>query len=344
MDLLQFKVIDVIPENGMAVRIRMERTDGRRLLYEAGQFLTLILQRGESDLRRSYSFSSSPESEALPEITVKRQVNGQVSRWLVDHVHPGVLLFALAPAGRFTVQTNPSECRQFFFIAAGSGITPVFSLLKKILLEEPRSEAILIYQNRDEGEILFDSQLKTLKMTYSGRFRWTNLLSRPKNPGQKPERLNNFRLESWVRSEIREDKDVSFYLCGPSALMRMAQFTLRLMGFSEEQIRKENFTVDFLPPPPPISSGDPRQVIIHRNHEVHQIQVSFPTNILQAALDHQIPLPYSCRGGRCSTCAAKLLNGKVKMSINEVLTQRDLDQGWILTCVGYAETDIEIQF
>jgi ring-1,2-phenylacetyl-CoA epoxidase subunit PaaE len=135
-----------------------------------------------------------------------------------------------------------------------------------------------------------------------------------------------------------------FYLCGPPAFMRMAQFTLRLLGFSDAQIKKENFTVEYVPPPPLLTDTTPKRVTILRNDSPLHFEAAWPDTILHAAERHHISLPYSCRGGRCSTCVAKCLSGKVKMSINEVLTEKDLQDGLVLTCVGYAETDITLSF
>jgi ring-1,2-phenylacetyl-CoA epoxidase subunit PaaE len=149
--------------------------------------------------------------------------------------------------------------------------------------------------------------------------------------------------------------------------MRMAQFTLRVMGFAAEQIRQEHFTVEYVPPPPLLTDTAPKKVTVsvrqrefpavrqdqladHLQPEAetltreYQFEVAWPATILQAALNQDIPLPYSCRGGRCSTCVAKCVSGKVKMSINEVLTEKDLQEGLVLTCVGYAETDVVLRF
>lgn len=126
--------------------------------------------------------------------------------------------------------------------------------------------------------------------------------------------------------------------------MRMAQFTLKWMGFEDEQIKKENFTVEFVPPPPLLVDISAKKILIHYQKETFKINATYPVSILQAALDHDIQLPYSCRSGRCSSCVAKCIKGKVKMSNNEVLTEKDLENGLVLTCVGYAETDVELEF
>ncbi|HWB94326.1 MAG TPA: iron-sulfur cluster-binding domain-containing protein, partial [Puia sp.] len=137
--------------------------------------------------------------------------------------------------------------------------------------------------------------------------------------------------------------ETRFYICGPPAFMRMAQFTLRTMGVPEEWIRQEHFTVERRPLPPAIDPT-PRQVTIHTPKGDHTFTTAWPDTILAAALKNGIALPYSCRAGRCSTCVARLIRGHVKLSNNEVLTENDLKEGLTLTCVGYAETDVTLSF
>ena len=125
--------------------------------------------------------------------------------------------------------------------------------------------------------------------------------------------------------------------------MRMIQFVLKLLGVADEHIRKENFVIDTLPPPPLIADHSPREVKLKWKEKVSTFFVTYPETILQAALKHNIRLPFSCRGGRCATCTVYCTSGKVKMSINDVLTAKDMQQGLILTCVGYAETDLVLE-
>jgi ring-1,2-phenylacetyl-CoA epoxidase subunit PaaE len=344
MDQLQLKIIRIIPETKNASTFVIERSDGHPLHYEAGQFLTLIVTPKETQLRRSYSFSSTPLFDDFISITIKRIANGEASRWLLDHLGSGDNVVSLPASGKFTVETNIEQSRQFFFIVAGSGITPAFSLIKKILIKEPHSEVFLFYQNRDEDNIIFEAQLLILQNDHPLKFKWVNFLSRPRNRFWQAERLNNPSLEKWIRAYWNIEKKQACFLCGPTSFMRMAQFTLKEMGVTDDSIRKEYFTVDFIPPPPFIVNPGFREIMILRNNLVFRLRAAYPTNILQAALDNHIQLPYSCRGGRCSTCVARLIKGKVKMSINEVLTEQEVKEGWVLTCVGYPETDIELSF
>jgi ring-1,2-phenylacetyl-CoA epoxidase subunit PaaE len=344
MDQLQLRVNRVRPENKDAATIVLQRSDGQPLLYEAGQFLTLLFFRNGQEMRRSYSLSSTPGIDDFASITIKRIPNGEVSRWLLDTVQPGDQFISLRPAGRFTVNTHTNASRQFFFIAAGSGIVPVYSLIKKILVEEPLSEIILINQNRSETDILFDLSIKLLQATWPSRFVCINLLSQPEESHILPQRLNNSLLDRLLRYNLQIGWKHLFYLCGPVSFMRMAQFTIRLIGFAEDQIKKEIFTVGYIPPPPLITDYRTHEIVIHINRQDYKIHSTNQLNVLQAAINNGIQLPYSCRSGRCSSCLAKLLRGKLIMSTNEVLTEKDLQEGLILTCVGFALTDIELGF
>jgi ring-1,2-phenylacetyl-CoA epoxidase subunit PaaE len=341
MDTWTLRVIDIRPEAHNTKTIFVERTDGP-LSYQAGQFLTLLVNTYGREHRRSYSFSTTPGIDPVAAITVKRVPNGEVSRYLLDHLRVGDILHTLPPAGRFTLDETADP---LVFIAAGSGIVPIFSLLKTALALQSHHKIILITQQHDPAASPFHAQLHALTTAYGkDRLRWIEWLS------VRDGRLNNWLLEEWILTLLPPVHHPSqtvlphFYLCGPPAFMRMAQFTLRLLGFPDEQIKKENFTVEYVPPPPLLTDTTPKQVTILRDDSPLHFEAVWPDTILQAAERQHISLPYSCRGGRCSTCTAKCLSGKVKMSINEVLTEKDLQEGLVLTCVGYAETDITLSY
>ena len=344
MDQLHLKVLDIKYETDNAATFYLADVTGKAIRYEAGQFLTFLFGQASHDLRRSYSFSSTPDVDKIPTVTLKRIDNGAVSRFFFDHLRKGDELHALPPSGRFTVSSGPGFKRQFIFIAAGTGISPVYSLLKKILHEEPLSRILLIYQNHDEKHVIFKEQILNLTRVNPEKLTWINLLSAPLDHSILPARLTNFLLEQLISYHVDRSRDSLFFLCGPPSFMRMSQFTLRLMGFGMDQIRKESFTVEFIPHPPLLPDPGPRQIVIHFGDQTFQFQASYPKTILEAALDNKIDLPYSCKGGRCSTCVARCEQGSVLMSINEVLTEKDLKEGLVLTCVGYAKTDLELRF
>lgn len=343
MDILQLKIKAKEKTATNSFIIYLEEINQQPIYYEAGQFLTFLFYHNGSELRRSYSIVTTPGIDKELAVAVKRQVNGEISRWLTDNLKPGDVLTSLYPAGRFTLDTNALNQRIIFFIAAGSGIGPVFSLLKKVLHGEPLSKIILIYQNRNEASMMFKKELEMFQSFYSKRFILLSLLSNPANKQYPSQRLNNALLEQLILSLYDSHTSNLFYICGPGSLMRMTQFVLKFMGFPEETIRREYFVIDPLPAPPVMNDSSPKQITLRWKDRVYHFNASYPVNILQAALNNDIYLPYSCLGGKCSTCTVKCISGKVKMSINEVLTDKDLQQGLVLTCVGFAETDLVLE-
>ncbi|GAA4448551.1 phenylacetate-CoA oxygenase/reductase subunit PaaK [Nibrella saemangeumensis] len=340
-DFLPLRVIEIIPETPDAKSFRLEPVDGSTPPYRAGQFLTFILNRAGHEVRRSYSLSSAPGVDPYWQVTIKRVANGEISRYLLNHLYVGDVLTTLPPAGRFTIATDPALRRDIILLGAGSGISPLFGLLKQVLREEPQSYITLLYSNTRESSIIFNQELKELQQQYPERFRLWNLLSQPSDhwTGMRG-RLNNTRLEQLLPDLIQIDRHTClFYVCGPFDYMRMVQFTFLFSGFRPEQIRRENFVIEpvTLAPPPALSRD--HQILLRYRGQEYAIDVPAYKNILQAALNHGLTLPYSCRGGRCSSCAARCRSGRVYMTINDVLTERDLADGWVLTCTGYPESE-----
>lgn len=343
MKLITFEIISRKKAATDAVILQLREKQGNAVAYEAGQFLTFLLFINGRELRRSYSIASAPGTDEPITVVIKRQENGEVSRYIIDHYNIGDELVSLPPAGRFTINLQESENKNIFFIAAGSGISPVFSLIRKLLLHGKSSKLTLIYQNRNERSVIFKEEILQLQLQFSSRFHVIQLFSAPSDD-QQPMRLNNNQLEQMLLNSAAFDPPSSlFYICGPRAFMRMAVFVLKLLHVPEKHIRQEEYVVDLFPPPPFMEDHSAKNLQITYEGKDYTLQVAYPQSILEAALQQHIQLPYSCRGGKCSSCIARCISGKVKMSINQVLTHRDLEEGWVLTCVGYAETDIQLE-
>lgn len=336
-DFLSLRITHIIDETPDTKSYVLESIDGRTIRHRAGQFLTLILQHGGHEVRRSYSLSSAT-NEPL-RLTIKRVQNGEISRYLLDTLRVGDIVTSLYPAGRFVV--DDSMPGDLVLLGAGSGITPLMAILKQELLFADQRNVTLLYSAPNERSIIFRKELDALQQQFSDRFRLFYLLSNPSDDwGGLRGRLNNVMLERLLPALIgkSDTEAIHFYICGPADYMRMIQFTLVFSGFRAEQIRRENFVVETVVlAPPPVLAQDRTVLLLFRGREV-DIQVPAYKTILQAALDEGITLPYSCRGGRCSTCAARCVSGSVHMTINDVLTDRDLAEGWVLTCTGYPET------
>jgi len=348
---INLTVSDIIHETKDAITVKLAPVNGQTIQYLPGQFITLIFNHNNRELRRSFSLSSSPGIDGGLSITVKRMVNGEISSYLFYHLRTGDLLKSMPPAGRFTLDTHSDYKRDIFLIAAGSGITPEFSILKDLLIHEPRSRVNLIYSNRNEQSTIFYAQINELVARYPNQFKCIYIFSEPEAKNYPYHaHLNLELLRQLIDQNTINDRTVAeFMLCGPFGFMRMAEMIIIAMGFNESRVHKENFVIlaedEAINTPPKQDTGN-KTVTIRFHGNIQELIIPPGKTILKAALEKGIQLPYSCQGGICSTCSAICSTGKVEMSVNEVLTQKDLDNGWVLTCVGYPMTDkvmLEIQ-
>lgn len=337
--IIPLRVREIIVEKYNVKTFVFERPDGQAIPYKAGQFLTFLIELNGREVRRSYSMSSAPDIDPYPAITVKRVANGEVSRLWIDHVQVGDMFQSLPPSGRFVLEDESNSSHDIVLIGAGSGITPLLSLLKEALFHKPLTNITLIYANRNEKETLFMTEISALKEQFPDRLKIQHIHSQPDDEwnGMRG-RINNTRLERFVFDALKFDRRLArFFICGPFDLMRSLEITLHYLGFKSDQIRKENFVISKIPPPPIISN--PHTISLEFGGEKFPLLVPAHTTVLDAALQNGIKLPYSCRGGRCATCAVVKKAGALHMTFNEVLTDRDLANGWILTCCAYVDDD-----
>lgn len=330
--MLQLKVEAIKRELPDTATFYLSEISGKKVNYKAGQFITLVFDHHKEEIRRSYSLSSSPDENFLS-ITVKRITNGDISRFLLTKIETGDILNAVEPAGRFVIDDFEAD-NDIFLFAAGSGIAPIFSQIKYILSRQGKSRLVLIYSNQNENSILFKDELNTLAANHPERLKIIHLLS------SEAKRLTNLMVEQLIGQNIRSDiKRVEFYTCGPFDYMRMIRLTLLFTGLESNQIRKENFVLETVPVSKSKNNYLPQKIVIRFKGETYDLMVGENQSILQAALQNNIPLPYSCRVGDCSTCSAICKTGKVEMAKNDVLTEADLSTGWVLTCTGHPLSD-----
>lgn len=331
-DILKLKVEAIKWETPDTATFYLSEVSGQPIIYKAGQFLTLIFTHRNEGIRRLYSLSSSPDEDRLA-ITIKRITNGEISRFMLTKMKPGDILNALAPAGRFTISNYQQE-KEILLFAGGSGITPIFSQIKYVLNRPGKSRLTLIYSNQNARSVLFRNELNALAAKYPDRFNIIHLLSSEAN------RLNPDKVEKLTRKIVQHNlNEAEFYLCGPFSYMRMIRFDLIYMGVAAKQIRRENFVIETVSVTSTIINFPPRNIKIKFRNELHNLVVGENQSILQAALQNNIVLPYSCRNGVCSTCTAKCTSGTVEMIKNDVLTDTDLAEGLILTCTGHPVSD-----
>lgn len=339
---IQLRITRIIQETPDTFTYHFESADGKTVKYRAGQFLTFLVQLHGAEYRRSYSLSSTPGIDDFLAVTVKRIANGEISRYILRTWMTGDVVTSLLPSGRFTLDSEPALPRDIILLGAGSGITPLFSILRQALHTEKAAHLTLIYSNRDEKSAIFRERLLALQSRFPDRFTIVWLYSDPADASGVYRRMSNSLLEMIAPKHLHHPREAAqFYICGPAEYMRMAQFTLTFMGFREDQLHKENFVVNTEAKIARVQipqDATPKQVHLKHEGNVQTLTVPGNENILHAALRQQVALPYSCKGGVCGSCIATCTQGKVWMSVNEVLTEKELAKGLVLTCTGYAQT------
>lgn len=334
----------IITETPDAKTFVLRQVSGQPYTYRSGQFLTLVFPRPSGEQRRSYSLSSAPGIDEELAITVKRVENGEFSRYFIDHAREGDRLWSAGMGGLFVLPDNIDKYKQVFLIAAGSGITPVFSLIKSILHRHPQLSVVLIYSNRSARETIFYHALIELAQQSQGRLIIDFLFSSSNNILKS--RLNNSLLAALLSEYgTARPEELLCYICGPVDYMDTVSITLLTEGIPRDNIRKENF-VSYVPEltelPP---DTDPHEVRIRLKDRDVKFTVQFPVSILHQAQKERIALPYSCESGQCGSCAARCTRGRVWIAYNEVLTDRELNEGLVLTCQGFpVGGDVELEY
>lgn len=338
------RIKEIIQETKNCKTFILESLNGENLIYKAGQFLTFIFDEAKGQQRRNYSLSSSPELNEPLSITIKRIANGIFSRKMVDSAKQGDQLTTIGANGFFTLPENINYYQQLFLFAAGSGITPIYSILKTALHQYPYLKVVLIYSNKSEEDSIFYKTLHQLMKQYPQQLKIEWLFSNAFDHTKA--RLGNWLLNELLKRYV--DAPLSnclFYCCGPHSYMRMISITLLIAGVSKANIRKEEFVI--IPPAIQIQPPDleAREITISINKNQYQFDSAYPNTILQSAMQAGIELPYSCETGRCGACAAICRKGNVWMKHNEVLTDEDIQQQKILTCTGYpVYGNVELDF
>ncbi|MGN6212176.1 flavin reductase family protein [Parafilimonas sp.] len=317
--------------------------ENHNLQYKAGQYITLVRFSYNEEIRRSYSITSSPDLNEPLSIGVKRIDNGYFSRLLVDHAAPGNEVITIGAGGLFVLPDNIDAFKQVFFFAAGSGITPVYALIKTLLFVHQHTNVVLIYSNASEEKTVFLNELKTLeekfKYRFTIRFLFSNILQLAKA------RLHRNLIIGFLRElSVGDYGQTLFYICGPQSYMRLCTYTLQEHDVPKNNIKREDFGINVVKrdvSPPDKSS---HTVYIKLGDNNIQFGVHYPDSILSAAKKANVVLPYSCETGRCGSCVAKCIKGDVWHSYNEVLTENEIQQGLVLTCVGHAiNGDVELE-
>ena len=313
--------------------------------FTHGQHLTLRAIIDGQDLRRSYSICSAVHDGAL-RIAVKRSPGGVFSTWVNEALEPGATLDVMPPLGHFNVALDPAAAHHYVAFAAGSGITPIISIIKTTLAAEPQSRFTLFYGNRASSTVMFREELAALKDIYLTRFNLVHVLSREAQDidllhGRIDRDRAGALLDRWVQLE-RVD---AVFVCGPEGMMEAVVDALRSRGFPESRIKIERFAASIpkhqhvaRPIPQAAQTECEVTAIIDGTRKSFLLEKE-KENIIEAGIKSGIELPYSCRGGVCSTCRCRLIEGEVDMDANFALEDYEVARGFILSCQSYPTTD-----
>ncbi len=315
--------------------------------YKQGQYLTLKTEINGEEVRRSYSLCSSPNEEEM-KVAVKKIEGGLFSTFANDVLQVGDTLDVMPPMGNFYTDLNPQQKKSYVAFAAGSGITPMMSIIKATLETEPHSQFILLYSNRNIHSIIFKEEIEGLKNKYLDRFQAYYFLSRemqdiPLFNG----RFDVDKLEHILGKLIHTEQVDDFFICGPEEMIFCIQDELLKREVDKKKIHFELFTTANSKK----GGQQKRKTTTSKNDKISQVTIidsgsSFQfdlsqgtNNILDAALLNGADLPYACKGGVCCTCKAKLIEGQVEMEVNYALEPEEVEQGYILTCQALPLTE-----
>jgi ring-1,2-phenylacetyl-CoA epoxidase subunit PaaE len=308
--------------------------------FAPGQYLTLRTTMDGEEVRRSYSICSSPDDREL-RIAVKKVDGGAFSSWALDELKAGDELDVMTPTGRFGVAHAPDQVRVHVGFAAGSGITPIISIIRGILAREPNSRFFLFYGNRATNGILFREALEELKDRFMGRFSVFHVLSQEEQ--DLPilyGRLDRAKVELLLRAMVPAAAVDHVFVCGPLAMGQEIEATCVDLGIPADHIHVERFVSEFggKPRPKPVIAPEaPPKAIASLivDGKRKDVPVAEGEAILDAALRAGMDLPYACKGGMCSTCRAKVVEGETQMDVNYSLEPWELKAGFVLTCQAH---------
>jgi ring-1,2-phenylacetyl-CoA epoxidase subunit PaaE len=339
----RLRIADLRRETADAVSLGFAVPDALRDVYRytPGQYLTLSALLDGEAVRRSYSICTAPHENAL-RVAIKLVDGGRFSTWANQHLRSGDTLDVMTPDGRFGLTPEPSAARNHVAFAAGSGITPIMAIMKSVLHDEPASRFLLFYGNRTTSSIIFRTELEDLKDRFMSRLTVFHVLSREQ---QDLPVLNGHLDGDKVRHLMRTLAPGSIdhaFICGPQPMIEGLPDVLLTLGLARDRVHVERFTpgTGGRPPPARISAAAPPKAVasVICDGITSEFPVAEGEAIIDAAIRAGLNLPYSCKGGMCCTCRARLLEGEVTMAVNYSLEPWETAAGYVLTCQSHPLT------
>jgi len=340
--------VTVRPETDESVALTLQIPSDLSSVFEhiPGQHLVLRTEIDGVETQRSYSICS-PSGAANPTVGIKRIPNGAFSTWATTELKDGDIVEAMAPIGEFMHRVDPAAASRYVAIAAGSGITPILSIVSSILSHEPNSEITLIYGNRTSRSVMFLEEIEALKDRFAQRFQVLHILSR--EPSSAPlfeGRIDADKLKTLASTLISVDSVDNWFVCGPLGLVETVQQTLPSLGVDPNRIQNELFFDERIEPVaelvPDENTIELTFTLNGRTSTVHADPDGPP--LLDYARSVSSEVPFACKGGMCASCKAKVLDGEVKMAKNYALTNEEVEDGFVLTCQAHTTGDVTLTY
>ncbi|GAA4802588.1 ferredoxin--NADP reductase [Litoribaculum gwangyangense] len=336
---LAIKNIERLTNKSISISFDVPESLKNTFAFKAGQYITLKTNIDGNEVRRDYSLCTSPKSGEL-KVAIKEVLDGTFSAYANNKLQVGDILEVAAPRGRFIFEPNDNKTKNIAAFAAGSGITPILSIIKCALEEEIHSKVILVYGNKSTEDTMFLNELLELQHQYKDRFSIQFVFSQQDEDDAIFGRIEKSTVNYVMKNKHKHVEVDAYYLCGPEAMIHTVKDVLTEHGIDKTKIHFELFKTsktDGIEEVNDVTSGKTKITIIV-DEETTTFQMSPKQTVLEAALDEDLDAPYSCQGGICSSCLARIKEGEATMRQNNILTEAEVAEGLILTCQAHPTT------
>lgn len=332
---LTVAAVEPLTPNAVALTFEIPEALRETYAFQAGQYITIKYRQNGRELRRAYSISCSPSSGKVT-VGIKKMPNGTFSVHANENLKAGDVLEVVPPEGRFVYSGEGPQAIAAF--AAGSGITPIMSIAQTVLEGHPQNRFVLVFGNRSPEETMYAAAIEELQQKYTDRFFVQHIYSRAQAEGALYGHIEKSTVNFILKNKFKDIPFDSYYLCGPGEMIQRVCDTLKESGIPEDRTHFELFTSEDTEDTLAEELQGKTRVTVVLEDEQHELVMDRKQLVLDAVLNHQIDAPYSCQGGICSSCIARIVEGKAEMVKNQILTDGEVAEGLILTCQAHPLT------